>query len=329
MAMIMARDKFDRRIQDEGNPKSLVVYTSAESHYSISKNASFMGLGRNGVRFIACDSAGRMIPDELEKQIKKDRSEGYLPFFVNATAGTTVLGVFDPIDVIYGVTNKYGLWLHVDGAFGGSLIFSSSHKYLLKGIEKADSFTLNAHKMLGTPLTCTIILARNKDAFHHSFSNDASYLFQTDTDEFNLGKISMQCGRRNDALKFWTLWKYEGTAGLRNRIEKQLHLARFAREYISLHPDYSIHNIPDALTVCFNYKDIPASVLCQALYEKGKVMIGYGSFEGVEFVRLVTVNHENTEENMRRFFTTLEQFAEKHYESLTAGLSFHHSKFIA
>jgi sulfinoalanine decarboxylase len=157
MALVMARDAKDPNCRSEGMSKPMVIYTSKESHYSNAKNASFAGIGRNNIRYIPADSEGQMIPAKLEEQILVDLSEGLIPTYVNATAGTTVLGAFDPIDDIADITEKYGIWLHVDGAYCGSVIFSDKYKHLVNGIERSDSFSYNAHKMLGTPLTCSIV----------------------------------------------------------------------------------------------------------------------------------------------------------------------------
>ncbi len=312
MAMIMARDVFDDSIMEQGNQRRLLVYTSRESHYSIVKNAAFTGIGRSNVIHIDTDDKGRMLPKALEQQIQLDIKNGGVPFFVNATAGTTVLGAFDPLPEIHEVCKKYNLWLHVDGAYCGGVIFSDKHKTLISGVENADSFSFNAHKMLNTPLTCSIIVVKNKEHLFQSFSNDAHYLYQTGDDEFDLGKISLQCGRRNDALKLWTLWKFVGTKGLAEIVDRQFALSEAARNYVKNHSDYHLYYDEPSLSVCFNYKDIPASRLCTLLYEKAEIMVGYGVFKGEEFVRLVTINSENTDEDILNFFKKLEGFVEKH-----------------
>ena len=89
------------------------------------------------------------------------------------------MGAFDPILEISAICKKYDLWLHIDGAYCGSVIFSEKYKHLIEGVEKADSFSVNAHKRLNTPLTCSIIVAKYKKHLYNSFSNEASYLYQT------------------------------------------------------------------------------------------------------------------------------------------------------
>ena len=311
MGLIMGRDAKDPLCRLNGMSKPLIIYTSEECHYSNAKNASFAGIGKNNIRYIKADAVGRMLPDCLEEQIKEDIKNGGVPTYVNATAGTTVLGAFDPIDKIADITERYNIWLHVDGAYCGSVIFSEKYKYLVKGVERSNSFSYNAHKMLGTPLTCSIILVNDKKHLHNSFSSDADYLYQTDGDDFNLGKTSFQCGRRNDALKFWTLWKSIGTKGLEQIVDQQFNLANVALDYIRSNSDYTLYSFDDAISVCFNYKNIDPTALCTALYEHQETVVGFGSFEEDTFVRLVTINANNEKVDILNFFKVLEAFVEK------------------
>jgi sulfinoalanine decarboxylase/sulfinoalanine decarboxylase/aspartate 1-decarboxylase len=311
MALILGRDVKDPKCRFDGMTKPLIIYTSIESHYSNAKNVSFAGIGRNNIRYVEVDSEGKMIVEKLEEQIKEDIKNSCIPTYVNATAGTTVLGAFDPLDKIADITEKYNIWLHVDGAYCGSVMFSKKYKHLLKGVERSDSFSYNAHKMLGTPLTCSILLVNDKKHLHNSFSNDASYLYQTDGDDFNLGKTSFQCGRRNDALKFWTLWKSVGINGLEKIINQQFELAKFAIDYIKNNPNYTLYSFDDSISVCFNYKDVDPVKLCAALYKNQETVVGFGSFQEDTFVRFVTINANNSKNNILNFFKILEDFVAK------------------
>ena len=311
MALVMGRDAKDPLCRLNGMSKTLLIYTSEECHYSNAKNASFAGIGKNNIRYIKADSKGRMIPEKLEEQINEDLKNGGIPAYVNATAGTTVLGAFDPIDEIADITEKYNIWLHVDGAYCGSVIFSKAYKHLVQGVERSNSFSYNAHKMLGTPLTCSILLVNDKKHLHDSFSNDADYLYQTDGDDFNLGKTSFQCGRRNDALKFWTLWKSIGTKGLEQIVDQQFNLTNVALDYIRSNSDYTLYSFDDSISVCFNYKNIEPMALCTALYEHQVTVVGFGSFEEDTFVRLVTINANNEKVDILNFFQVLEGFVAK------------------
>lgn len=312
MGMLMARDAHSPDVRRSGlrggASGDLTVYTSVESHYSTPKNAAFSGIGRDNVRHIATDDQGRMDMDVLRGTIERDIAQGFQPMLINCTAGTTVLGAFDDLAEASRIAKSFGMWVHVDGAYGGSALFSKDYRSLLNGVEHVDSFTINAHKMLGTPLSCSMIMVKNAAHLDASFSNDASYLYQTDHDAFNPGKTSLQCGRRNDALKLWVLWKSIGTEGLAAFVEKQFALADAARAYVRGHADYTDYSMDDTVAVCFNYKGIPAKTLCTALYEKSELLVGYGSFREDTFVRLVTINANNNPEDIAAFFAGLEAF---------------------
>ena len=131
MAMVLARDAKSDSIQ-EGVMHKMILYTSEASHYSIAKNASLMGIGRKQVRFIPTNELGEMKVDLLEAAILEDSESGKVPFFVNVTSGTTVLGAFDSIVEASKICKKHHLWLHVDGAYCGSVIFSEKYKHFLE-----------------------------------------------------------------------------------------------------------------------------------------------------------------------------------------------------
>lgn len=308
MGMLMARDAYNEKTRHEGVHQRMTVYTSVESHYSTPKNAAFAGIGRDNVRKIATDAQGRMDMTVLRQTIQDDMAQGLHPILINCTAATTVLGAYDDLTEASTIAKEFGIWLHVDGAYGGSVILSEKYRHLIKGVENVDSFTLNAHKMLGTPLSCSLIVVKDKKHLYDSFSNDASYLYQTDHDEFNLGKMSLQCGRRNDALKLWVMWKSLGTQGLERIVDKQFELADIARDYVRDHPDYTDYSVDDTVAICFNYKGIAAEDICTALYEHSELLVGYGSFGEDRFIRLVTINANNENSDILAFFKTLESF---------------------
>ena len=159
MGMLMARDAYNETTRHAGVHQKMTVYTSAESHYSIPKNAAFAGIGRDNVRKIATDNKGCMDMTVLRAAIKADLASGFHPVLINCTAGTTVLGAFDDIRAASDIAKEFNIWLHVDGAYCGSVLFSAKYKHLIDGVELVDSFTLNAHKMLGTPLGCSLTVS--------------------------------------------------------------------------------------------------------------------------------------------------------------------------
>ena len=310
MSLVMARDKVNT-ISNKSNKKRLIAYSSENSHYSISKNASFSGIGKENVRYIKSDQYGRICKDDFENQINNDISNGFLPFYLNATAGTTVLCAFDNIEELVPICRKHEIWIHLDGAFGGAVIFSEKYKYLVKGINFTDSFCFNAHKTLGAPISTSLLVVKDKNDLYNSFNNSASYLYQTHDSDFNLGQTSFECGRRNNALKLWTMWKAIGSKGIAKIINHEFKLANFARNYVINNSNYKIYSFENSLSICFNYKNFDPEDLCTQLYENNLLMVGFGHFHANKFIRLVTVNSENSTNNLSNFFQILEEYCER------------------
>lgn len=167
-SIIVARNTLFPETKEDGyGNRRFVLFTSAHGHYSLEKAAQMFGFGSKAVRSVPVDDRGCMIASELAKMVKNARDAGETPFYVNATAGTTVLGSFDPIDAIADVCQREKLWLHVDGSWGGPVVFSEKlRKERLKGCERADSIAITPHKMLGVPLTCSFLLGKDIREFH-------------------------------------------------------------------------------------------------------------------------------------------------------------------
>jgi glutamate/tyrosine decarboxylase-like PLP-dependent enzyme len=279
-SMVIARNVLFPGTKVEGlGGRKWVVFTSAHGHYSVEKAAQICGFGSSAVRSVPVDSEGRMRPEALDAMIEEAKKKGETPFYVNATAGTTVLGSFDPLDKISDVCRKHGLWMHVDGSWGGPVIFSENQKReKLKGVERADSITLCPHKMMNVPLTCTFLLAKDLREFQKGMTLPAGYLFhssspekggeqeangvrqqETEEDEeeyWDLADLTPQCGRRGDSLKLYLTWLYYGTSGLAASIDQAFSIAEDLADLVDRNKDFSLvsTNPPPCLQVCFYYK---------------------------------------------------------------------------
>ena len=166
-SIVIARNNMFPETKTDGyGNKRFVLFTSAHGHYSLEKAAQMFGFGSNAVRTVLVDKQGCMQPKALDSMIEESKNAGETPFYVNATAGTTVLGSFDPLDQIAEVCRKHHLWLHVDGSWGAPVIFSEKQRHKLKGVERADSIALCPHKMMAVPLTCTFLLGKDMRQFH-------------------------------------------------------------------------------------------------------------------------------------------------------------------
>ena len=169
VAMLAARDRIYPRSKNEGlfDNKILCAFLSRESHYSYIKAGYQLGIGIDQIIRVSCDQTGHMEPNSLSTEITNAIDGGKIPFFVGATAGTTIRGVFDPIEKINEICKSHDLWFHIDGSWGGSVLLSKQHSELLDGSEESDSFAWCAHKMMGVPLMCTVILMKDKDVLRN------------------------------------------------------------------------------------------------------------------------------------------------------------------
>jgi glutamate decarboxylase len=263
-----------------------------------------------------------MIPSELEKLVQKTKNEGKTPFYVNATAGTTVLGSFDPFKDISAVCKQYNLWLHVDASWGGPVIFSSKQKHKVAGVELADSLAVNPHKMMGVPITCSFLLGPDLTKFHKANTLPAGYLFHEGNEGgeiWDLADLTLQCGRRGDSLKLALSWIYYGSEGFERQINNAFDIASYFAPEISHRKDFVLvsENPPPCLQVCFyfakegNLAASPdentkvTSEIVRRLIPRG-FMVDYAPGEKGSFFRVV-VNRETTQGTIDGLIKAIEE----------------------
>jgi glutamate/tyrosine decarboxylase-like PLP-dependent enzyme len=298
-AMLIARNEAISEARERGLAgERLTVYTSADGHYSIRKAAGILGIGRDNVRAVATDDEGRMAVAALACVLDEDLRRGDRPIMINATAGTTVLGSFDPIAEIAEIARAHGIWLNIDGALGGSVVLSRRHRHLVAGAELADSYVWNAHKMMGVPLPCSALLLAREGLLESHLSESADYLFQSEADELNPGKRSLQCGRRNDALKLWAAWQLHGDRGYEERIDRMFELAAYLAGRIDADPDLDLVMWPASINVCFEVAGRSSAAICERLDQEGRLLLGHGEAAGRRAIRLVCVNPDLEERDL-------------------------------
>uniref|UniRef100_A0A3B5LKQ5 Glutamate decarboxylase 1b n=1 Tax=Xiphophorus couchianus TaxID=32473 RepID=A0A3B5LKQ5_9TELE len=302
-------------------------------HYSIKKAGAALGFGTDNVILLSTDERGRVIPADLEAKIIAAKQKGYVPLFVNATAGSTVYGAFDPINEIADICEKYNLWLHVDGAWGGGLLMSRKHRHKLNGVERANSVTWNPHKMMGVPLQCSAILVREKGILAGCNSMCAGYLFQPDKQydvTYDTGDKAIQCGRHVDIFKFWLMWKAKGTIGFEQHIDKCLDLSQYLYNKIKNREGFQMvfDGVPQHTNVCFWY--IPPSLrgmpdsnewreklhrvapkIKAMMMESGTTMVGYQpQGNKVNFFRMVVSNAAATQSDIDFLIDEIERMGQ-------------------
>ena len=322
IAMLAARHRYQPYACDIGlqNQNQLVGFISQDAHYSLLKAANHCGIGTNNMIQIPVDENGRMIIDKLEQSIINVKKDGNIPFFVAATAGTTVRGIFDPINQIGDLCAYHNIWFHVDASWGGSLLLSDKYRYLLSGCDKSDSFSWCAHKMLGAPITCSALIVKDKSIL--KIINNVSgtdYLFH-DKSNLDLGHSSLQCGRRTDSLKLWLIWKYIGDSELSIKINYLIKLAKYAEKLVNESPILHLIQPVESLNICFYIKPQNLStrnlnhfnilIRNKLISEKG-IMVNYAKINKKTCLRLITTNFDSTEKHLDQFFKDLHSLVEK------------------
>ncbi len=317
IAMMSARNLALQGVKRTGLFKQsrLFAFVSIDSHYSMDKAANILGIGTDQLIKVAVNSRGEMMVDDLEQALSRVIADHGIPFFVGATAGTTVRGTYDPLEPLLRLRDKYNFWLHVDGAWGGAAVFSHSlREEFLAGLEDVDSFSYDFHKMVGTSLMCNILLLNKRT---HTFGSvlsagDGSYIFH---DEYaneveDLGAVSLQCGRRVDSLKWFLDWKYYGRNGLAQRVERYLQLCSYAEEIVNDRKELELVVPRTSFNVCFRFKVEKGCnafnlALRKHLYHQGLSLVGIAHIGSQVTMRLLLANPLCEENDIDDFFNTL------------------------
>uniref|UniRef100_A0A8C8VJG8 Glutamate decarboxylase 2 n=1 Tax=Pelusios castaneus TaxID=367368 RepID=A0A8C8VJG8_9SAUR len=315
-AMLIARFKMFPEVKEKGMAAipRLVALTSEHSHFSVKKGAAALGIGTDSIPYIP-------------------PYNGFVPFLVSATAGTTVYGAFDPLLAIADICKKYKIWMHVDAAWGGGLLMSRKHKWKLNGVERANSVTWNPHKMMGVPLQCSALLVREEGLMQSCNQMHASYLFQQDKHydlSYDTGDKALQCGRHVDVFKLWLMWRAKGTTGFEAQIDKCLELAEYLYNKIKNREGYEMvfDGKPQHTNVCFWY--VPPSlrsmednedrmnrllkvapVIKARMMEYGTTMVSYQPLgDKVNFFRMVISNPAASQQDIDFLIEEIERLGQ-------------------
>lgn len=327
MALLMARDhyafeNFGINIKQNGwsdQVSKFRIFCSEKSHFSIKKNAALLGMGYDAVVPVKVDSKMRMDTEELILAVEKVKQEGNIPVAIVATLGTTDYGSFDPINTIGKIAKEQNIWLHVDGAYGGCYVLTETHKHYFEGVEFADSITIDFHKTLFQPVSCSAFLAKNKQHFQY-VSYYADYLNPVenkDPERPNLIEKSMQTTRRFDALKVWFTLKTLGTKTIASYLEEVHYLAKKVHENMLSNPNFELAHVPELSTVVFRYKnsefikdkdhDAINMHIKKSLYKEGKASVASTKLNGKIYLKFTLLNPKNTINNLLNIVQMIEQ----------------------
>jgi aromatic-L-amino-acid/L-tryptophan decarboxylase len=292
-----------------------VFYSSVEGHHSLEKSAGVLGLGRQALRRIPVNERLQFNAEELETAIQTDLAAGNKPFCVAATAGTTSSGAIDDLPLIAKICQRYNLWFHIDGAYGAALLLSERHRGLLRGIEQADSLTLDPHKWLAMPFSAGLILTRHPEALRHTFSVPCPYLQKSSSAALpdNLS-VSAQWSRRMNSLKLWLTLRVHGRQAYQQLIDRQMMLAQGFAEWVAA-SDYFELAAPQVLPI-LNLHLKGKGIGSQDLRARHGAIVEEVNRDGQRWISTAMVNGHNVIRTMIISYLT----EERHLHGLQSAL---------
>ncbi len=314
-AIAAAREGVEKRIREEGmsgrpDLPLLRVYVSEQSHSSIEKAVITLGLGQRGLRKIPTDSEFRMDVSALADAINEDKRNGYLPFCIVATVGTTSTSSIDPVPEIVPISEEHAMWLHVDAAYAGSAAIVPELRHILAGCERADSLVTNPHKWLFTPFDLSVLYCQHMDLLKRAFSLVPEYLRTPEQEKVRSGSdYGIQLGRRFRALKLWMVMRYFGHEGLAARIREHCRLARLFTSWVEESPDWELMAPAPLALVCFRAKqsDELNEQIMHHINASGRALLSHTRLNDKLTLRLSVGNIRTTEQHVRQVWELLNE----------------------
>jgi glutamate/tyrosine decarboxylase-like PLP-dependent enzyme len=307
-----------------GSQRALRIYASEETHHSIAKAATLLGIGSENVRLVRVDERFRIRIDDLEMKIEADRRDGHLPICIVANAGTVNTGAFDSLAGVKAVARRFDLWLHVDASYGGFARLAPSARALFDGIEEADSISLDPHKWLYLPVDCGCVLYRDPNTARAAFAHEAEYtrVISQEADEaFAFWDYGPELSRRFRALKVWMTLKSVGLQALSASVEKDLACARHLEALVRASDDFEMLAPVELSIFCFRH--LPAALrgapdeqldawnerLLVALQRDGSSYLSNARIGGRFSLRGCVLNYRTTLEDMAILLDDLRRVA--------------------
>ena len=304
------------------------VYASQEAHSSIEKGVLAVGLGQRGYRTISTDDEFAMRPDDLDAAIMEDLDAGLKPCAIVATLGTTSTAALDPVAEIANIADHYGIWLHIDAAYGGPVAMLPESRSWFDGWERADSIVVNPHKWLFTPIDCSVLYCRRPEILKRAFSIVPEYLQSSEVSESrSLMDFGISLGRRFRALKLWFVIRYFGKDGLIARIRNHLRIASLLGKAIGDEDQWEVMAPVDLGLVTFRSTrgETPEEQnrinheILNTVNDSGQAFLTHTVLNELVVLRLAIGNIKTTEEHVMKTWILLKDIAEGFSEGSRAS----------
>lgn len=333
----------ERGLTSVGRP--VMIYVSEEGHFSIDRAADLLGIGRANVRKIPTDDRFKIDVPRLAEQIERDRQEGRIPCAVIGIAGTTSTGAIDPLNELADIAERFGLWFHVDAAYGGAAVLSETVRPRFAGIARADSLTIDPHKWFFVPFAAGLILVRDGRWLRETFDIRPAYIPQrsslTGEETLNFFQHGVLGSRRFVGLKLWMSLKHLGTEWYAGVIDRQIGLCRYLARRVAEHPDFEACSPVELGIFCFRYfpqalkrqfaeadaarrREInqlldAVNLRLQTLVEQsGKAWFSTTLLKGVRALRINILSYLTRREHIDRLFALIEEMAPRALSQVNA-----------
>ncbi|TKA95283.1 diaminobutyrate decarboxylase [Cereibacter changlensis] len=297
------------------------VALGADAHYSLDRAIGVLGLGTDQIVRLPLDARRRICPEGARRALDRARAEGLEVFCLVASAGSTSTGAIDPLADLAQLCAERGIWCHVDGAHAGAFLVSDRLRPRLAGIERVDSFCIDAHKTLFVPASCTLLFYRDRQAAGAAFAQKAAYVFSDpggEIDAFESGGVNFECTKRPAILNLWLVWAMYGRGLFERKLDHLVQMTALAAAMLRSQPDFTVHNDPDANILCFSHcpPGLPPAGcgafqtdLHAALLRDGRFFLSKTVLDGEPVLRLVVMNHALTRADLAALIDGIRRIA--------------------
>lgn len=319
VALLSAREQAtDFEANQSGIKTPLLVYASDQTHSSIEKGVKMAGYGWKNLRFIPTDENFAMIPEKLEEAIERDKKNGFRPACVVATVGTTSSTAVDPLAPIGEICRRHDVWFHVDAAFSGTAAILPEKKWMLEGVEHADSFVFNPHKWMLTNFDCSAYFVKDTGALIRTFEIHPEYLKTgVDAQVKNYRDWGIQLGRRFRALKLWFVIRTYGLEGLQHIVREHIRLAGMFKEWVEKDGRFQLMAPVPVSLVCFRLNDGRTEEQLNKLNKEfldrvngtGKLLLTHTTLRGKYVLRMAIAARLTEERHVREAWELIQKTA--------------------
>ncbi len=329
-ALLCAREKRTAYVINEsgfdGNER-LRVYCSSEAHSSVEKAVKIAGIGRKNLVKIHTDKMYSMDTSLLREAITADIAAGFMPLCVVAAIGTTGCTAIDPLEEIAEICEEFGVWLHVDAAYAGTALLLPEYRWMIDGIEKADSFVFNPHKWMFTNFDCSVYFVKDKDVLLRTFEILPEYLKTSSRGLVNdYRDWGIPLGRRFRALKLWFVIRSYGVVQLQDKIREHIHLAQWLKQQICADSHFEVMAPVPLSLVCFRFNPQTDSsienlnkineILLGKLNASGNIFLTHTKLKGQYTLRMSIAGTLTSKQHVQKAWQLIKETAEEMADNL-------------